>query len=78
LARGWGTYILVSDLRAIMALLFISQITAPKVIKILMSALLEGSKPSASDPGKTVYSFRQKTPMPSYLIAIVGGDIVSK
>ncbi|XP_060565007.1 leukotriene A-4 hydrolase-like isoform X2 [Ruditapes philippinarum] len=57
---------------------YTAKITAPKVITILMSALLEGSKPSASDPGKTVYSFRQKTPMPSYLIAIVGGDIVSK
>ncbi|XP_053377256.1 leukotriene A-4 hydrolase-like isoform X1 [Mercenaria mercenaria] len=56
---------------------YTAKITAPSEIKILMSALLEKSEPSP-DTGKTVYSFRQKTPMPSYLIAIVGGDIVSR
>ncbi|WAR26563.1 LKHA4-like protein, partial [Mya arenaria] len=52
------------------------EIKAPSVVKVLMSALLEGSE--KTEDGQMVHSFRQNQPMPSYLIAIVAGDIVSK
>ncbi|XP_052779283.1 leukotriene A-4 hydrolase-like [Mya arenaria] len=55
---------------------YTAKIKAPSVVKVLMSALLEGSE--KTEDGQMVHSFRQNQPMPSYLIAIVAGDIVSK
>lgn len=55
-----------------------AMITSRFEIKILMSALLLGSAPNPDDPSKTDYNFRQRNPMPSYLICIVGGDLTSR
>ncbi|XP_052781053.1 leukotriene A-4 hydrolase-like [Mya arenaria] len=55
---------------------YTAKIKAPSVVKVLMSALLEGSE--KTEDGQMVHSFRQNHPMPSYGIAIVVGDIVSK
>lgn len=54
------------------------QITAPKDITILMSAIRSEPEPHQSDGGKLVYQFEQKFPVCTYLIAIVGGDLVSR
>lgn len=54
------------------------QITAPKDITILMSAIRSEPEPHPSDGGKLVYQFEQKFPVCTYLIAIVGGDLVSR
>ena len=43
---------------------------------VLMSALREG-EPIEKD-GKRVHSFRQPVPIPSYLIAIVTGELQSR
>lgn len=55
-----------------------SQITAPKEITLLMSAISTGSETDSSDSTKSIYRFEQKVPIPSYLIAIVGGDLESR
>jgi leukotriene-A4 hydrolase len=54
------------------------QIIAPKEITILMSAISLGSETDSKDNSKIVYRFEQKVPIPSYLIAIVGGDLESR
>ncbi|WAR26484.1 LKHA4-like protein, partial [Mya arenaria] len=48
---------------------YTAKIKAPSVVKVLMSALLEGSE--KTEDGQMVHSFRQNHPMPSYGIAIV-------
>jgi aminopeptidase N len=40
-----------------------------------MSAISLGSETDSKDNSKIVYRFEQKVPIPSYLIAIVGGII---
>ncbi|XP_063422028.1 leukotriene A-4 hydrolase-like isoform X2 [Mytilus trossulus] len=57
---------------------YTAKITAPKEITLLMSAISTGSETSSSDNTKTIYRFEQKVPIPSYLIAIVGGDLESR
>ena len=54
-------------------------ITAPAELTVLMSALRKG-KMMVNKGGKMsqVFKFEQKIPIPSYLIAIAVGDIVSK
>ncbi|XP_052678415.1 leukotriene A-4 hydrolase-like isoform X2 [Crassostrea angulata] len=56
---------------------YTAKITAPKDITILMSAIRSEPEPHPSDGGKLVYQFEQKFPVCTYLIAIVGGDLVS-
>lgn len=58
--------------------LFFEQVTAPRDITILMSAVRSEPEPHPSDSGKLVHQFLQKVPIPTYLIAIVGGDLESR
>lgn len=57
---------------------YTAKVRAPKEITILMSAIGLGSSPDSSDSNKSVYRFEQKVPIPSYLMAIVGGDLESR
>ncbi|XP_071157222.1 leukotriene A-4 hydrolase-like isoform X4 [Mytilus edulis] len=57
---------------------YTAKITAPKEITLLMSAISTGSETDSSDSTKSIYRFEQKVPIPSYLIAIVGGDLESR
>ena len=43
-----------------------------------MSGVSQGVSEDPVDSNKMVHSFEQKVPIPSYLIAIVAGDIVSR
>jgi len=54
------------------------QIRAPSDLITLMSSLREGSEPDTEDDSKCLHRFKQPIPIPSYLIAIVVGDLVSK
>ncbi|KAJ1870551.1 Leucyl aminopeptidase yscIV [Coemansia sp. RSA 990] len=51
-----------------------ADIRVPKPLTALMSAIATGSR---DDGDSTVYSFEQKTTIPSYLIALVVGNLVS-
>jgi len=53
-------------------------VSAPKELVALMSSLRKGAEPCTADKQKTVHRFDQPVPIPSYLIAIVVGDLVSK
>jgi aminopeptidase N len=55
----------------------IFQITTPKELVALMSAICQGDEPSFEDSKRT-HSFLQKVPIPSYLIALVVGDLESR
>lgn len=57
---------------------YAARITAPKELQMLMSAKLLNTEDCTTDPSKKVYFFQQHVPMPSALVAIVGGDIVSR
>ncbi|KAK3087442.1 hypothetical protein FSP39_005970 [Pinctada imbricata] len=57
---------------------YTAKISAPSAITILMSALQQGIEAHPSDSSKRVHKFEQKVPIPSYLIAIVGGDLESR
>ncbi|RKP36275.1 peptidase family M1-domain-containing protein [Dimargaris cristalligena] len=52
---------------------------APKPLKALMSALSTGQRDVAAadgkGPGSTIYEFAQRTTMPSYLLALVVGNL---
>lgn len=51
-------------------------ITAPATLTVLMSAVTKGS--TILENGRKEFKFIQKVPIPSYLIAIVVGHLVSK
>jgi len=55
---------------------YTAEISAPAELTVLMSALREG----VSEPrdGQRIHSFKQPVPIPSYLLALVVGDLVSK
>jgi len=53
-------------------------IRAPKDLVVLMSAIHNGNGTLSSDGLTKEYKFIQNIPIPSYLIAIVVGDLVSK
>lgn len=55
-----------------------AKISSPREVTVLMSALQLGSEPHPTDSSKVVHRFEQKVPIPSYLIAIVSGDIESR
>lgn len=57
---------------------YTAKVTAPRDITILMSAVRSEPEPHPSDSGKLVHQFLQKVPIPTYLIAIVGGDLESR
>ncbi|KAI9228571.1 MAG: peptidase family M1-domain-containing protein [Piptocephalis tieghemiana] len=57
-------------------LTYSASITAPSPLRVLMSALGKGSGPAKSGPeGWVTYHFDQATRMPSYLIAMVVGNL---
>lgn len=54
------------------------KVTAPRDITVLMSAVRSEPEAHPTDSSKLVHQFNQKVPIPTYLIAIVGGDIESR
>uniref|UniRef100_A0A672QWC6 Leukotriene A-4 hydrolase n=1 Tax=Sinocyclocheilus grahami TaxID=75366 RepID=A0A672QWC6_SINGR len=54
---------------------YYAQVSIPRELVALMSALHDGQEPDPSDSSRVIYRFRQPVPMPSYLIAIVVGVI---
>merc|ERR550519_2614745 len=56
---------------------YTAEITAPPGITVLMSAVPNGG-PKEADNGKNKFSFSQKIPIQSYLIAIAAGAIESR
>ncbi|XP_077091079.1 leukotriene A-4 hydrolase [Siphateles boraxobius] len=57
---------------------YYAQVSVPKEMVALMSALRDGQEPDPSDSSRVIYRFRQPVPMPSYLIAIVVGALESR
>ncbi|RKP23183.1 leukotriene A4 hydrolase [Syncephalis pseudoplumigaleata] len=55
-------------------LTYSASIRVPKPLRALMSALATGSDPG-EDGASTIYRFEQRTKMPSYLIALVVGNL---
>ncbi|TSK13240.1 Leukotriene A-4 hydrolase [Bagarius yarrelli] len=54
------------------------QVSVPKELIALMSAVRDGQETDPSDNNRIIYRFRQPVPMPSYLIAIVVGALESR
>jgi leukotriene-A4 hydrolase len=57
---------------------YTAKIRSPKELTVLMSGLRKGSEVCSCDSTKACYHFEQPVPIPSYLIAIVVGDLVSR
>lgn len=57
---------------------YTAKVTVPKEVIALMSACRNGYSISRSDNSKKVFFFKQPIPIPSYLIAIVVGDLESR
>ncbi|CAN9508361.1 unnamed protein product [Ophioblennius macclurei] len=57
---------------------YYAQVSVPKDLVAVMSAMRDGQEADPQDSGRIVYRFRQPVPMPSYLIAIVVGALESR
>ncbi|BFZ10844.1 hypothetical protein BsWGS_13883 [Bradybaena similaris] len=57
---------------------YTAQVRAPKELTVLMSAVREGAKPAPDDSSHLVTTFTMSVPIPSYLVAIVAGDLESR
>ncbi|CAL8323409.1 unnamed protein product [Lota lota] len=57
---------------------YYAQVSVPKELIAVMSAVRDGQEPDLNDPSRLIYRFRQPVPMPSYLIAIVVGALESR
>uniref|UniRef100_A0A8C4NTN6 Leukotriene A-4 hydrolase n=1 Tax=Dicentrarchus labrax TaxID=13489 RepID=A0A8C4NTN6_DICLA len=57
---------------------YYSQVSVPKDLVAVMSAVRDGQEVDPQDNNRIVYRFRQPVPMPSYLIAIVVGALESR
>ncbi|XP_017158472.1 leukotriene A-4 hydrolase [Poecilia reticulata] len=57
---------------------YYAQVSVPKQLVALMSAVRDGQEVDPQDSGRIVYRFRQPVAMPSYLIAIVVGALESR
>ncbi|KAH9503588.1 Leukotriene A-4 hydrolase [Bulinus truncatus] len=57
---------------------FTAKIRAPKELTVLMSAKRIGTEPVEKDNSVTATKFEQSVPIPSYLVAIVAGDLESR
>uniref|UniRef100_A0A8C2HEV7 Leukotriene A4 hydrolase n=1 Tax=Cyprinus carpio TaxID=7962 RepID=A0A8C2HEV7_CYPCA len=57
---------------------YYAQVSVPRELVALMSALRDGQEPDPSDSNRVIYRFRQPVPMPAYLIAIVVGALESR
>ena len=58
--------------------LSIAQVTVPAELTALMSAERLGEEAHPTDSGRKICRFQQKTPIPSYLIALVVGSLESR
>uniref|UniRef100_A0A8C5MUF6 Leukotriene A-4 hydrolase n=1 Tax=Leptobrachium leishanense TaxID=445787 RepID=A0A8C5MUF6_9ANUR len=54
---------------------YYSQVSVPKELVALMSALRDGHIPDPEDCSRKIYRFKQNVPIPSYLIALVVGAL---
>uniref|UniRef100_A0A3B3UMR6 Leukotriene A(4) hydrolase n=1 Tax=Poecilia latipinna TaxID=48699 RepID=A0A3B3UMR6_9TELE len=57
---------------------YYAQVSVPKQLVAVMSAVRDGQEVDPQDCGRIVYRFRQPVAMPSYLIAIVVGALESR
>uniref|UniRef100_A0A4W5NDF9 Leukotriene A-4 hydrolase n=1 Tax=Hucho hucho TaxID=62062 RepID=A0A4W5NDF9_9TELE len=57
---------------------YYAQVSVPKELVAVMSAVRDGEEPDPQDSSRVIYRFRQPVPMPSYLIAIVVGALESR
>uniref|UniRef100_A0AAZ3PKI7 Leukotriene A-4 hydrolase n=1 Tax=Oncorhynchus tshawytscha TaxID=74940 RepID=A0AAZ3PKI7_ONCTS len=57
---------------------YYAQVSVPKELVAVMSAVRDGQEPDPQDSSRAIYRFRQPVPMPSYLIAIVVGALESR
>lgn len=55
-----------------------AEVTVPKDLVALMSAVGTGNNVDPQNPGLKVFTFTQKVAIPSYLIALVAGPLVSQ
>ncbi|KAL4656805.1 leukotriene A-4 hydrolase-like [Arapaima gigas] len=54
---------------------YYAQVSVPRELVAVMSAVRDGQEVDPKDSSRTVYRFRQTVPIPSYLIAIVVGAL---
>ncbi|GFS26367.1 leukotriene A-4 hydrolase [Elysia marginata] len=57
---------------------YTAKVKCPRDITVLMSAEREGTEPCPDDASQIVHKFSLKVPIPSYLVAIVAGDLESR
>ncbi|KAL4659337.1 leukotriene A-4 hydrolase [Arapaima gigas] len=57
---------------------YYAQVSVPKELVALMSAVGDGQEPDPQDSKRTIYRFRQAVPIPSYLVAVVVGALDSR
>ncbi|GAB5574118.1 leukotriene A-4 hydrolase isoform X1 [Prionailurus iriomotensis] len=55
-----------------------AEVSVPKELVALMSAIRDGEAPDPEDPSRKIYRFSQKVPIPCYLIALVVGALESR
>ncbi|KAM8935304.1 leukotriene A-4 hydrolase isoform 3-T3 [Lycaon pictus] len=59
-------------------LTYSAEVSVPKELVALMSAIRDGEEPDPEDPSRKIYKFSQKVPIPCYLIALVVGALESR
>nr|XP_021511142.1 leukotriene A-4 hydrolase [Meriones unguiculatus] len=59
-------------------LTYTAEVSVPKELVALMSAIRDGEAPDPEDPNRKIYRFNQKVPIPCYLIALVVGALESR
>ncbi|XP_021060252.1 leukotriene A-4 hydrolase isoform X2 [Mus pahari] len=59
-------------------LTYTAEVSVPKELVALMSAIRDGEAPDPEDPSRKIYRFNQKVPIPCYLIALVVGALESR
>uniref|UniRef100_A0A2K5P9L6 Leukotriene A(4) hydrolase n=1 Tax=Cebus imitator TaxID=2715852 RepID=A0A2K5P9L6_CEBIM len=59
-------------------LTYTAEVSVPKELVALMSAIRDGEAPDPEDPSRKIYKFIQKVPIPCYLIALVVGALESR
>ncbi|CAG5115265.1 unnamed protein product [Candidula unifasciata] len=57
---------------------YTAKVRAPREITVLMSAVRGGAEPASDDSSDLVTTFTMSVPVPSYLVAIVAGDLESR
>ncbi|GFO29177.1 leukotriene a(4) hydrolase [Plakobranchus ocellatus] len=57
---------------------YTAKVRGPREITVLMSAEREGRDPCTDDASQIISKFAMKVPIPSYLVAIVAGDLESR